>query len=88
MLGVCVRAGHRISLFWRETHTKGLTVRSLAGPEVNEERKVREKKEGHLTKGPRESSRQRRAEEDSQREIAVQGKDCQQKEAVREDNQR
>ena len=38
--------------------------------------------------GSRESSRQRRAEEDGWLEIAVQGKDGQQKKAVREDSQR
>ena len=47
-----------------------------------------EKRQGELTKEPREGSRQRTAEETSRREIAVQGKDGQQKEAVREDSQR
>ena len=55
---------------------------------MDEEKEVREKREGQLTKEPREGSRQRRAEEDGRIEIAVQGKDVQQKEAEREDSQR
>ena len=47
-----------LCLFWRETHTKGLRVRSPARPEVEEGRKVPEKTERmELTKkGRREQS--------------------------------
>ena len=48
-----------LCLFWRETQTKSLSSRSPARPEVDEKREVREKREGQLTKEPRESSRQR-----------------------------
>ena len=77
---VCVGAPVRESLclLRRETHTKGLTTRFPARPEVNELRKVPEKTES-VDKG-----RQRRAEGDGRLEIAVQEKDGQQKEAVRE----
>ena len=85
---VCAPGRQSLCQFWRETQTKGLSSRSPARPEVDKERKVREKREDQLTKEPRESSRQRRAEETSRREIAVQGKDGRQKEAVREDSQR
>ena len=50
----CALAGQRISLLWRKTHTKGLTARPPAKPEVDEESKVREKNEGQLTKEDRE----------------------------------
>ena len=71
-----------------ETQTKDLNSRSPTRPEVEEERKVREKTEGELTTDPRDSSRQRTGEVTSRREIAVQGKGGQQKEAVRKDSQR
>ena len=51
---------------------------------IKKDRMVDLMREGQLTKEPRESSRQRRAEETSWREIAVQRKDGQQKEAVRD----
>ena len=60
---VCVCAGQRISLFWRETHTKGLRARSPARPEVDEGKKVPEKTE--------RASWQRKAEETSRLESAV-----------------
>ena len=87
VLGVCVRAGQRISLsaLARNPH-KGLRTRSLAKPGVLEEKKVPEKKEGQLTKEPREGRRQRRAEDVGRIEIEVQGKDGQQKEVAREDS--
>ena len=62
-----------------ETHTKGLRTRSPARPEAEEGRNVPEKTE--------RASWQSRAEEDSRLEIAVKGKDGQQKEAVRENSQ-
>ena len=37
--------GRSLSLFWRETHTKGLRTRSSARPEVEEGNKVRGKTE-------------------------------------------
>ena len=78
-----------LCLFWRKAQTKGLSLRSPARPEMDEDRKVWEKRiEEQLTKETREGSRQRRAEEDGGIDIAVQGKDGQQKEAVREDSQR
>ena len=53
-VSVCVGAGLRISLFWHETHTKGLKTRSPVRPEVEEGMKVSEKE---LTKeGRREQS--------------------------------
>ena len=44
---VCGRVPVRESLclLWRETHTKGLTARPSARPEMDEERKVPEKTE-------------------------------------------
>ena len=74
---VCVRAGQRISLsnLARNTH-KG------HDGETSHETRTGGKK------GPREGSRQRRAEEDGRLEVAVQGKDGQQKEELREDSQR
>ena len=86
-VGVCPGQTISLSFFVRNPH-KRLRTRSPARPEVEEERKVPGKTEVQLTKEPRESSRQRRAEEDGRIEIAVQGKDCQQKEAAREDSQR
>ena len=77
-----------LCLFWHETQTKGLNLRSPTRPEVDKEREVQEKREGQLAKEPRESSQQQRAEKDGRIEIAVQGKDGQQKEAAREDTQR
>ena len=65
-----------LCLFWHEIHIKGLSAR----PEVEERRKVPEKTERR--------SWQSRAEENGRLEIAVQGKDGQQKEAVRKDSQR
>ena len=52
-----------LCVFWRETQTKGLSSRSPIRPEVDEEREIRERREGQLTKEPREGSQQRRAEE-------------------------
>ena len=58
VLGECVCAGQRISLsaLARNPH-KGLRTRSPTRPEVEEERKVREKTEQELTKedGERQS---------------------------------
>ena len=51
---VCAPVRESLCLLWRETHTKGLTARSPARPEVDEERKVPEKIEkieSQLTKG-------------------------------------
>ena len=86
LLGVRVCAGQRISLarnplkgpngeIFRETRSG----RGKEGP--REDR-------GAVDKGRQRCSRQRRAEEDGRPERAVQGKDGQQKEAVREDSQR
>ena len=77
VLGVWVRAGQRISLSAsaRNPH-QGLRTRFAARPEVEEGRKVPGKTE--------RVSWQRRAEETCRREIAVQGKDGQQKEAVKD----
>ena len=46
VLCVCAPVREYLCLIWRETHSKGLTTRSHARPEVNDERKVPEKKEG------------------------------------------
>ena len=55
VLGMCVHAPVReyLSLLWHETHTKNLTARSPARPDVDEGREVPDKKEGQLTKGGR-----------------------------------
>ena len=84
---VCAPVRTSLCLLWCETHTKSLTVRPPATPEVDEERKIPEKK-GQMTKGDREWQLKQRAEEEGRLEIAVQGKDDQQKEAVKEDIQR
>ena len=47
---VCAPVRESLRLLWRETHSKGLTARSPMKPEVDEERKVPEKKEDKLTK--------------------------------------
>ena len=75
-VSVCVGATQTISLsvLARNPH-KGLRTRSPARPEVEEGGKVPAKTE--------RASWQSRAEEDGRLEIAVQGKDGQQKEAVR-----
>ena len=52
---VYVCAGQRISLLWRETQTKGLSSRSPARPEVDEETEVPEKTKGQLIKEDGES---------------------------------
>ena len=49
---MCAPVRRSLCLFWRETQTKG--SRSPARPEVDEERKVREKTEGQSTKEDRE----------------------------------
>ena len=74
-----------LSLFWRETQTKGLNSKSPVRPEVEEERKVREKTGVIWQRNPERGSRKRTAEETSRGEIAVQGTNGQQKEAVKED---
>ena len=51
---VCAPVRESLCLLWRETHTKGLTARPPARPEVDEERKVPEKTEGEFTKEDRE----------------------------------
>ena len=62
VLGVCVCAGQTISLFVLARNPKGLSSRSPAIPEVDEERKVREKTEGQLTK------------EDGERQLTTEGR--------------
>ena len=85
---VCVPVRESLCLLWREPHSKSLTSRSLARPEVDEERKVPEKKEGQLTKEDGEMQSTTESRGGRWLEIAVQGKDGQQKEAVREHCQR
>ena len=62
---MCALGRRSLCLFWHETQTKGLSSRSPARPEEDEEKKVPERTEGELTKEPRESSGQRWAEETS-----------------------
>ena len=69
-----------LCLFWRETHTKD------RWRDFPRDQKWRRK--GSFPGKTERASWQSRAEEDGQLEIAVQGKDGQQKEAVREDSQR
>ena len=49
---VCAPVRRSLCLFWRETQTKGLSSRSPARPEVDEERKVPKRTEG-VDKGRR-----------------------------------
>ena len=78
VLGVCARAGERISL-------SALVRNPHKGPNGETSR---ETGSGGGKEGPRESSRQRRAEEDGRLEIAVQVKDGEQMEVLWEDSQR
>ena len=64
---VCAPGRRSLCLFWRETQTKGLSLRFPVRPEADGEKKVREKREGQLTKEHRQGSRQRRADETSRR---------------------
>ena len=79
VLGVCVRRSENLFVCFGAKPTQ--RARSPARPEVEEERKVPEKTEGQLTKEDGEG--QSTKEETSRREIAVQGKDSQQKDSQR-----
>ena len=87
VLGVCARADQRISLsaLVRNPHKgpNGEIFRETgSGREKEGPREERES----VDKGKqRETSRQRKAEETSRREIAVQGKDGQQKASVKDE---
>ena len=50
VLGVYAPVRESLCLLWRETQTKGLSLRSPVRPEVDEERKVPERTEGQLAK--------------------------------------
>ena len=82
---VCVCVWHYVGgtpsrrspcLFWRETQTKGLNSRSPTRPEVEVERKVREKTGVSWRRKTQRCSRQRGAEETS-RQLTMQGREWQ-----------